>query len=459
MKFNKKWLPAIIAPTIIATTAIVLPMSAFAVDLPELTPQQVVLLMDEKVPAFSGTIIKTSNLGLPSFELSSMITQDMIDKMSETMPEGMEEFIPQVLEQNPLMDAIALLSGTHRIRVYASDEGARIQILDPMSQRDLIINDEEFWIYDSRKATATNGTFPKDMLDLSAEDKKNAEATLNSALDEYSAKLQLNLRSPEAIADYLIAQADKDAEISVGRDHRIAGRTAYQLIINPDAVNTLIDSVFISVDSETGIALDVKIYSVEFDEPAFHIGFSDIDFNTPDASLFTFSPPAGTTVTQLNDQLMSAIPAEDIATMETLMLQAKAELDEIKTISDEGKEQAKRALEAQLEQARAQASDLGIKEPYLLGKGWESVLYIPAIPEQVIADLTSQVTAALPDNMSTSDFANSALLETEIFADMFTEIPGGKVFTTPVINIAIMDNGDIYIGSVTLEYLISQTNR
>jgi outer membrane lipoprotein-sorting protein len=459
MKFNKKWLPAIIAPSIIATTAFAVPMSAFAVDLPDLTPQQVVLLMDEKVPAFSGTIVKTSNLGLPSFELSSMVTQDMIDEMSETMPEGMGEFIPQALEQNPLMDAIALLSGTHRIRVYASDEGARIQILDPMSQRDLIINNEEFWIYDSRKATATNGTFTAEVQEISPEDQQKMEEALNSALDEYSAKLQLNLRSPEAVADYLIGQADKDAEISVGRDHRIAGRTAYQLIINPDAANTLIDSVVISVDSETGVALDVKVYSVEFSKPAFHIGFTDIDFNTPDADLFTFTPPAGTTVTQLNDQLMAAVPAEDIATMETLMLQAKAELDELENLSDEQKEQAKQALALQFEQARAQASALGIEEPSLLGSGWESILYIPAIPEQIIGDLTSHAASTLPINMSISELSNSALLETEIFADMFTEIPGGKAFTTPVFNVAIMDNGDIYMGSVTLEYLISQTNR
>lgn len=459
MKFNNKWLPAIITPVVIAATAIAVPISASAVDLPDLTPQQVMLLMDERVPAFSGTIVKTSNLGLPSFKFSSMVTQDMIDEMAETMPEGMEELIPEVLDQNPLMEAIALIAGTHKIRVYVSEEGVRIQILDPMSQRDLIINENEFWIYDSQKATATNGTFPEMAKEVTEAEKQDIETMFNSSLDELSAKLQLDLRSPDAIADYLVAQVDKDAELTVGRDHRIAGRTAYQLILTPDAQNALIDSVEISVDSETGMALDVKVYSVEMEEPAFQIGFTELKLETPDASLFTFSPPPGTTVQKLDEQLLSAIPAEDFASLEAALMQAQSELDELGPLSEAGKEAALVELEAEFNRARAELTALGVVEPSLIGTGWESILYIPAAPEALVNDVASEVSKMLPEGMSLSQLSDMAILETEIFADLFVEVPGGKAFSTPVVNILLMDNGDIYVGSVTIDYLVTKISR
>lgn len=408
MKISKRWAPALIVPAVIAAGAIAVPLQANAVDLPDLTPQQVMLLMDGEITGFSGTIVKTSELGLPPLEMSSMMSEDMVAEMEEKMPEGFEEFVPSLIEQNAITQAVELIAGTHKIRIYASEIGMRVQILDPMSQRDLIINETELWIYDARNATAMTAAID---YELSEADKAEFEAEARAAVEEYSAQLQLDLSNPEAVADYLMEKIGKTTEVAVGKDHMIAGRTAYQLIAQPNAQNSLIESVVVSVDSETGMALDVKVYSVEQEEPAFHVGFESISFETPDASLFSFTPPAGTTVEALE------LPAE-----------LKSELEAL-----EGEFEAKEYTEADLEAKKAEleAKYANEPKPELIGEGWESVIFLPAMPQDVPMEM----------------------METELFADLLTQVEGGKVFSTPILNVLVTDSGEVYLGAVTIDFL------
>lgn len=408
MKISKRWMPALVVPAVIAAGAVAVPLQANAVDLPDLTPQQVMLLMDGEITGFSGTIVKTSELGLPPLEMSSMMDEEMIAEMEEKMPEGFEEFIPSLIEQNAITQAVELIAGTHRIRVYASEVGMRVQVLDPMSQRDFIVNQNEFWAYDARNATALTGTFD---MEVSDDQKAELEAMAQAELEQYLAEIQLDISNPEAVADYLMAQVGESTEISVGKDHRIAGRTAYQLIAQPSAANSLVESVVISVDSETGMALDVKVYSIEQEVPAFHVGFESISFETPDASLFSFTPPPGTTVETME------VPAE-----------LEAELEQLKS-DYENKEftnEDNAAMRAELESRYAQAP-----KPAMIGEGWESVVYLPAMPQEVPMEM----------------------MKNELFADLMIQVDGGKVFSTPLMNVLVMDSGEVYAGAVTIEYL------
>ena len=408
MKISKRWMPALIVPAVIAAGAVAVPLQANAVDLPDLTPQQVMLLMDGEITGFSGTIVKTSELGLPPLEMSSMMDEEMIAEMEEKMPEGFEEFIPSIIEQNAITQAVELIAGTHKIRVYASEVGMRVQVLDPMSQRDFIVNQNEFWAYDARNATALTGTFD---MEVSDEDKAEFEAEAQAQLDQYLAEIQLDISNPEAVADYLMAQVGETTEVSVGKDHRIAGRTAYQLIAQPNAQNSLVESVVISVDSETGMALDVKVYSIEQEEPAFHVGFESISFETPDASMFSFTPPAGTTVETME------LPAE----LEAELEQLKSEYE-----SKEFTNEDNAAMRAEFESRYAEAP-----KPAMIGEDWESVIYLPAMPQEVPMEM----------------------MENELFADLMTPVDGGKVFSTPLLNVLVLDSGEVYAGAVTIEYL------
>lgn len=408
MKISKRWLPAIIVPAVIAAGAVAVPLQANAVDLPDLTPQQLMLLMDGEVTGFSGTIVKTSDLGLPPLEMSSMMDEEMIAEMEEKMPEGFEDFIPSLIEQNALTQAVELIAGNHKIRIYASEVGTRVQILDPMSQRDLIINEDEFWIYDARNATAITGSFN---YEVSEEEKAEMQAELQAQLDDYAAQIQLDISNPEAVADYLMEQIGETTDVSVGKDHMLAGRTAYQLIAQPNAANSLIESVVISVDSETGMALDVKVYSIEQETPAFQVGFESISFATPDASLFSFTPPPGTTVETME------LPAELEAQLEAYKAQYEAQGY---TNEDNA------AMRAELEARYADQP-----KPEMIGEGWERVIFLPAMPQDVPMDL----------------------MENELFGDLMIQVEGGKVFSTPVLNVLVTDSGAVYAGAVTIEFL------
>jgi hypothetical protein len=204
-------------------------------------------------------------------------------------------------------------------------------------------------------------------------------------------------------------QIGETTSVSVGKDHMVAGRTAYQLIAQPNASNSLIESVVISVDSETGMALDVKVYSVEQEEPAMHVGFESISFEIPAASTFSFTPPAGTTVETFE------APAD-----------LEAELERLKAEGSNMTEEQKLAYKAELELKYA-----GKAKPEVIGEGWESVMYLSAIPSEVPMEL----------------------LENELFADLMTNVSGGKVFSTPVMNVLITDSGEVYAGAVTISFL------
>ncbi|MEY4559773.1 MAG: hypothetical protein RLZ82_788, partial [Actinomycetota bacterium] len=209
----------------------------------------------------------------------------------------------------------------------------------------------------------------------------------------------------------------ESTDVSVGKEHRIAGRSAYQLIAKPKAQNSLIESVFVSVDSETGMALDVKVYSVEQDTPAFQVGFESVSFETPDASLFNFTAPAGTKIQKLE------IPTE-----------LEAELKALKK-DYEAKPHTKADFAAKKAELEAKYADQ--PKPELIGEGWESVIYLPAMPKEV------------PIQM----------LENELFADLLTQVAGGKVFSTPVANVLITDAGKVYAGAVTIEFLQQVASR
>jgi outer membrane lipoprotein-sorting protein len=418
MKSMKRWAPALAVSTVIAVGSFAIPLQASAVDLPDLTPQQVMLLMDREITGFSGTIVKTSDLGLPALEMSSMMSKDMVKEMEEKMPDGFDEFIPNLIEQNAITQAVELISGTHKIRVYASEVGMRVQVLDRMSQRDVIVNENEMWTYDAKNAIATTAKFEDKISDA---DKTKIEADAKASFQEYAAKLQLDISNPEAVADYLMKMIGETTDVSVGKEHRIAGRSAYQLIAKPKAQNSLIDSVLVSVDSETGMALDVKVYSIEQETPAFQVGFESISFATPDASLFTFTPPAGTTLQTLE------MPAELEAELATLKKEYEA-----KYASKEFTESDFAAKKAELEAKYADQP-----KPEMIGEGWESVIYLPAIPKEVPMEM----------------------LENELFADLLTQVPGGKVFSTPVANVLITDTGKVYAGAVTIEFLQQVASR
>ena len=59
---------------------------------------------------------------------------------------------------------------------------------------------------------------------------------------------------------------------------------------------TLLREVRVAVDAETRQPLQLTVLAQGSGEPALQVGFSEIAYGPQDASLFTFTPPPGTTV-------------------------------------------------------------------------------------------------------------------------------------------------------------------
>ena len=388
MKISKRWMPAVVTPAVIAAISLV-PLQASAVDLPDMSAEELmVMMMDAQPTEFSGTILKTSNLGLPALELSSMVSEEDAERMREKMPEEFADFAPEVIEQNLLTEAMELVTGKHRVRVFVGETGMRAQILDMMAQRDLIVSGNTIWSYDSREQVAMYAEIDEEKL---AEGKVSAEAELNA----YVAELGLDLTDPQAVAEYLMSQVGDSSEVGVGTDHYHAGRTAYQLIVTSNSEVSLVDSIVVSVDSETGMPLALSVYSTEQAEPAMEVGYESISFADQDESLFSFTPPAGTQIVDLN---------ELEAQKEKVDLEMWMDMDKMESLEEK-------------------------PEPVMIGEGWDTVVHMPA-GEKTLEEMGGQLLQSL-----------------------MTPVAGGMLLSTPLMNVFMTDSGDVYAGAVSVQHL------
>ncbi len=389
MKLSKRWMPAVVTPAVIAAISLV-PLQANAVDLPDMSAEELmVMMMDAQPTEFSGTILKTSNLGLPALELSSMVSEEDAERMREKMPEEFADFAPEVIEQNLLTEAMELVTGEHRVRVYVGETGMRAQILDMMAQRDLIVSGNTVWTYDSREQVAMYAELDEEKL---AEGKIEAEAEISA----YIAEIGLDLTDPQAVAEYLMSQVGDSSEVTVGTDHYHAGRTAYQLIVTPNSVVSLVDSIVVSVDSETGMPLALSVYSTEQAEPAMEVGYESISFGDQDESMFSFTPPAGTQIVDLE---------ELEAQKEKVDLEMWMDMEEMESLEEK-------------------------PEPVMIGEGWDTIVLMPA-GDKALAEMGG-----------------------ELIQSLMTPVAGGMLFSTPLMNVFMTDSGDVYAGAVSVQHLL-----
>ncbi len=337
MKISKRWLPAVISPVVIGAVA-AFPIQASAVDLPDLSPEQLMVMMQDAKPIeFTGVVLKTTNLGLPALELSSMLSEEEVERMREKTPEEFADFVPEVAASQELAKAMELITGEHRVRIFVGETGMRAQILDRMSQRDLIVNQEAVWTYDSREQVATYASIDQSKV----EDNKLIAIR---QMEWYAAEIGIDLTNPQAVADYVMSQIGDSSEVTVGVDHYKAGRTAYELIVKPNSSVSLVDSVVLSIDSETAVPLAATVYSVEQTEPAIQVGFESISFTDQDENLFTFTAPAGTEVTNLDEMQVPEYEAPE-----------------------------KQPIEGE--------------KPQMVGEDWDSVVVMPAGDVSVLAEI------------------------------------------------------------------------
>ncbi|SDI65425.1 Outer membrane lipoprotein-sorting protein [Arthrobacter subterraneus] len=308
----RQWTPAAIAAGAVGAAALVAPFSAnAAVDLPDKTAAEVLALVQEKdVAAFSGTVEQTSNLGLP--DLSALDAAGGGNGSPNDDDGG---------DTSPASAAMELVTGSHTAQVYVNGpDQSRLQVLDQLEERNVIRNGDELWYYNSDENEALHAT-------LGDHEKPDG-----------------GTQAPHDLAAHFLEKVDPSTEVTVGSDRMVAGRAVYDLILTPRSAETLVGSVTVAVDGETGLPLGVAVAAAGSSDPAFSSAFTDISYEAPDESLFAFTPPDGATVTEVD-------PKDH----------------------QRGEHTHKETAEAE--------------KPTVIGEGWDAVVVVPAGQQQIPEEL------------------------------------------------------------------------
>jgi outer membrane lipoprotein-sorting protein len=395
-----RWIPAVMAPVLVAASAVGFSVSAnAAIDLPDKSASQILQLINTNPDiAFSGRVVKKAALGLPPMNIMPDISQASIDQMAKSMPKEMMDFLPKASAQGELALALEFFAGVHTANIYVDGVNkARLQVLDLISERNFIRNGSDLWFYDASKALVQHSVIDPAQ---EAQAKKDALGLFNAN----SAKLPFDATSPAAVADYFLSEAGKDTVFTVGKDAKIAGRGVYQITGAPRNAGSLVASVTISVDAATGLPLAVVVKAVGESTPAFEVAFESITFAKPDTSNFNFVVPTGSKVEEV------PVPSRDAI--------EKLAAGKAPTAADK---------------ARVQA-----EAEKLIAQGWSAVVEVPT--DMVPAQITQ-------------------LKENTLFTELTKPVAGGRIFSTTLMNVFIADDGRIFAGSVTQQRLLEAAKK
>ncbi len=264
-----RWaVPALATAAVIGGGAAVGSIAASAgAGLPERSAAQLLVDVQQAYDTgLSGTVVQRANLGLPDLPI----------------PGGQGS-----------TDFTSLTSGTHTMRVwYAGPDQARLALLGTFGESDVIRNGTDLWTWDSRKNTATHRT-------LQPTDAHKTPAADASALP----------RTPQEAADLALKALDPTTKVSTDGTARVAGRSAYELVLQPRDTSSLVGSVRLAIDGARHVPLRVQVYAKGATSPAFEVTFTQVSFARPDATEFHFAPPPGAQVTEAKPQ-MTAKPEQ-----------------------------------------------------------------------------------------------------------------------------------------------------
>ena len=423
-----RWMPAAAVPAVIAVGVLAGSIPARAGDpLPEKTPAQVlVLLGGHTVTTLSGTVAQSSELGLP--------------ELPQTGPSS------GPASAGGAASIAELLTGQHTARVYVDGPSkVRIQVVDRLAERDVIRRDGEIWFYSSRDNSAAHLTLPSFARDLPLTEPPTGptppdqvpaptpglpkpelpapglplppipapDMPIPVPMPEYS------LPTPEDIATRLLAAVDSSTQVTVGPDVEVAGRAAYNLLLEPRTQGTLVGRVAIAVDGETGLPLRATVTARDQAEPAFQVGFTSLSLAKPDDSLFTFAPPPGATIKELQLPLPGAGPWP--------VMSGYPEPPGTIITPDTA------AAENSSGTGRSQMPAMA--RPTVTGTGWETVIGFPAAHDGQGSMMTE------------------SLLKDPFLAQAAVVVPGGRLLSTTLVNVLITDDGRIFVGMVPAERL------
>ena len=361
-----RWaLPAGVAAAIAvgSLTSSVTSSAAAEPNLPARTAAQLLVNLETaNPPGFSGTVVETAKLGLPQLPNIGGSGGDASLSLAN------------------------LITGAHTVRIwYGGPDKQRLALLGQLSESDVIHNGKDLWTYASR-------------------DRQVTHSTLSSEQSKGFANHDVTGMTPQAAADAALKAIDPTTAVQVDRTARVAGRAAYQLLLTPKDSRSLIGSVRIAIDAQTSVPLRVQVFARDASSPAIQVGFTDVSFKTPNASVFNFVPPAGSTVTQGNPLTGPGLPAG----------KTPPRIKDGAAPPNSGATMPKQA------------------GPKVLGKGWTAVLELQA--------------GGLAAGSNNSGSNLGAILH-----KIATPTQGGRLVTSALFTVFIADDGRVYVGPVSAD--------
>ncbi len=316
--------------------------------------QLLVDLQGSDVDGLSGTVVQKAELGLPA--------------------------LPSMGGGEDASQLTSLLSGSHTLRVwYDGPDKARFALLDDdLSETNTVLDGSDLWTWSSKDNKGSHATLPAP--------RSGGERPASPDLP----------KTPQDAARAVLDAIGPSTVISTDSAVEVAGRPARELVLAPTDEGSLITQVRIAVDAETSAPLRVQVLGSDAATVA-EIGFTSVDFGTPDSGLFAVNPRKG------------------------------AEMEEKGTLEAPEKREPSAGDRKALEQAKAATM--------VVGQGWTSVL-VTQRPDGSAGAPEGQLGAVLDSLPSVSG-----------------EWGSGKLLAGTAFSAVLTDDGRVAVGAVQPELL------
>ena len=194
--------------------------------------------------------------------------------------------LPQLPQVGNATSLSSMLTGSHTMKIYYQDARQfRVSIPQPESEIDLIRNGATAWLWNSTENSVTKFALPADGKGKAAHPKSDLPSTP---------------LTPQQAANELLKAVGKTTVVSVEANVMVAGEPSYQLVLAPRDDRSLVGKVTIAIDAKYNVPLRVQVFAKGAANPAFQFGFTAIQFTSPAAANYDFTPPPGATVNVVN---------------------------------------------------------------------------------------------------------------------------------------------------------------
>jgi outer membrane lipoprotein-sorting protein len=350
------------------------------VELPERSAAQLLTdLQASDVDAFSGTVAHHADLGLPA------------------LPDGMGG--------EHTTDLTSLLDGDHELRVWAAGHKGRIALEGELGEFGVVSDGTDVWTWSSDDNTATHLRLPEH----------------DGGHDGEDWARELPPVTPEQVTEAVLRALEPTTRVTSGPHDTVAGRPAYELVLEPQDAGSLIGSVRIAVDAAERVPTRVQVVPAGSDAPALEVAFTELSLQTPSDDVFTFEPAPGVTI---EEHSLEGHPG--------VRHHAGPDADADVDVPLPGADGAVADWAERAE--RADRADRGV----VIGEGWSAVL-VARLPEGAdpAADLTG--VDALGGDLG-------AFLEAlpRVRADWGS----GRLLTSWLFSVLLTDDGRLLVGAV-----------